>query len=188
MLIATAACLFTGGAAVADELTESPDGPEHVKEYLTLDEALGKVFAKADTLWTERWTPDGTERATLEAALGWRLPDESVVFHRARRGNKPLGWAVVAEEKGRFKPITFMVHVKPDGEVGKVLVMTYRESRGDGVRRQRFLKQFRGKSLDDPLRVNRDVTILSGATLSSRALTAGVKRVLALVRARYPDD
>ena len=53
---------------------------------------------------------------------------------------------------------------------------------------QRFLKQFRGKSTNDPIRMNRDITVLSGATMSSRALTAGVKKALILVQRRYLND
>lgn len=168
-----------------DGLTESPDGPEHVKVYYTLEEALAKVFAKADSTWSETWSPTDEDIAALEAKLGWRVPPGDVVFHRARHGDEDLGWAVVTEEKGRFKPITFLVHVGADGRVEMVLVMVYRESRGDGVKRQRFLKQFRKKDVDDRLRLNRDIKMVSGATLSSRGLTAGVKRVLAQVDMRF---
>ena len=185
ILIAAAALLPAGGAAAADRLTESPDGPEHVKVYLTLDEALEKAFGKADSLWTETWTPEPAVRDSLEGLLGWRIPEQEFVFHRGRREGRDLGYAVVTEEKGRFKPITFMVKVSARGVVESVQVMVYRESRGDGVRRKRFLKQYRGKDAGDPLRLNRDVTVLGGATLSSRALTAGVKRVLLVVETRY---
>ncbi len=178
----------SGGPATVradDGLTVSPDGPEHVRHYFSLDEALGEVFARADSTWTEPWTPDSTAVAAMEARLGLRLDTRPVSFHRASRRGRDLGWALELEEKGRFKPITFLVHVEPDGEVGKVLVMVYRESRGDGVRRQRFLRQFRGKRADDPLRLNRDVVTLSGATMSSRALTTGVKRALVMTEQRY---
>jgi hypothetical protein len=168
-----------------DGLTESPDGPEHVKVYYSRDEALDKVFARADSVWSEAWQPTPDEVVALEAQLGWRVSPDEVVFHRAARGGEDLGYAVVTEEKGRFKPITFMVHVEADRRVEMVLVMVYRESRGDGVKRQRFLKQFRRKDVDDPLRLNRDLKMVSGATLSSRAITAGVKRVLAQVEMRY---
>ena len=178
-----------GAAAVAvaqnDGLTESPDGPEAVKVYFTPEEALAKVFAEADSMWTETWNPTEAEIAELEARLGWRVPPVAVEFHRARKMDEDLGWAVVTEERGRFKPITFMVQVDPEGRVAMVLVMVYRESRGDGVKRQRFLKQFKKKDSDDHLRLNRDIVGVSGATLSSRALTAGVKRVLAQVDMRY---
>ena len=188
LLLAGASALAAGASAArADELLVSPDGPEAVKVYYTLDEALAEVFAKADTLWQEPWRPDAAAREAVETRLGWRLEEEEFVFHRARRGGRDLGRALVLEEKGRFKPITFLVHVRPDGEVGKVLVMVYRESRGDGVRRQRFLKQFRGRDADDPLRLNRDVVNLTGATLSSRALAAGVRKALVLTKARYGD-
>lgn len=168
-----------------DGLTESPDGPEAVKVYYTLEDALAKVFDKPDTTWSEVWDPSGAEISTLEGELGWKVPPGPVEFHRARDGDKDLGWAVVTEEKGRFKPITFMVQIAPDGRVQMVLVMVYRESRGEGVKRQRFLKQFRKKDTGDHLRLNRDIVGVSGATLSSRAITAGVKRVLAQVQMHY---
>jgi hypothetical protein len=190
-ILPAALMLVIGAAAPCpaqdDGLTESPDGPEHVKVYYTLDEALDKVFAGADTVWSETWNPTEAEIAVLETELGWRVPPGEVVFHRARRGGEDLGRAVVTEEVGRFKPITFMVHVDDGGRVEMVLVMVYRESRGDGVKRQRFLKQFRRKGVDDPLRLNRDLKMVSGATMSSRAVTAGVKRVLAQVALRYGD-
>ncbi|MFO7610232.1 MAG: FMN-binding protein [Candidatus Krumholzibacteriia bacterium] len=171
-------------AAWADGLVESPDGPEHVKVYFTETAALAKAFAGADSTWTETWRPTAAERADLEAALGWHLPETSFVFHRAQRRGRDLGTALILEEKGRFKPITFLVRVDPGGKVGLVLVMVYRESRGDAVRRQRFLRQFDGRTALDPLRLNRDVVGISGATMSSRALAAGVRKALVLTAAR----
>jgi len=167
--------------AQADGLTESPDGPEAVRVYFTEDEALAKVFGKAGRATQHTWTPTDDQRAALARQLGVAVTEESFAAWRGRDGDKDLGWALVLEEKGRFKPITFMVQVRPGGRVGLVLVMVYRESRGDGVKRQRFLKQFRGKDLDDPLRLNRDVVGLTGATLSSRAITHGVRKALVLV-------
>ena len=175
----------TGVASAQDGLTESPDGPEAVKVYYTETEALDKVFAKADTLWTESWSPTPEERTSLESALGWVVQEEFFLIHRARKGDQELGYALITEEQGRFKPITFIVHVSPTGRVEMVLVMIYRESRGDGVKRQRFLKQFRKKDVEDHLRLNRDIVGVSGATMSSRALAAGVKKVLAVVDLKY---
>lgn len=172
-------------AAVAADPESSPDGPEHVKVYYTPAKALERAFGGADRQWQEEWAPTAQERSALEAGLGWQVPEASFTFHRAASGGRDLGWALVLEEKGRFKPITFLVHVGPDRRVQEVLVMVYRESRGDAVRRGRFLGQFEGKQAGDPLRLNRDVVGVSGATLSSRALAAGVRKALLLVEARY---
>lgn len=184
--VLAALALVAGAAwAQADDLTESPDGPEAVKVYFTEAEALAKVFARADTLWVETWRPSEAEITSLQERLGWRVAPGEVRVHRGRRGDQDLGFAVITAEKGRFKPITFLVKVAPAGHVEMVLVMVYRESRGDGVKRQRFLKQFRSKDADSSLRLNRDIVGVSGATMSSRGVTAGVKRVLALIDLRY---
>jgi hypothetical protein len=63
--------------------------------------------------------------------------------------------------------------------VRNVEILVYRESRGGEVRRTRFLRQYRGKTGDDPIRTNRDILNIAGATLSVTALNHGVKRVLA---------
>ena len=179
--LGTVATAATPLHAQADGLAESPDGPEAVRVYFTEQEALAKVFGDADRGVRHTWIPTDEQRGDLEQQLGVAVTEESFAAWRGRDGDKDLGWALVLEEKGRFKPITFMVHVRPDGRVGLVLVMVYRESRGDGVKRQRFLKQFRDKDLDDPLRLNRDVVGLTGATLSSRAISHGVRKALVLV-------
>jgi hypothetical protein len=186
-MIAGGALAFMAGASAARaaEPEASPDGPEHVKVYLTEAQALARVYADADRQWQETWEPKADERAALESQLGWKLPEAVFTFHRASRGGRDFGWALVLEEKGRFKPITFLVHLGPDRRVAAVLVMVYRESRGDAVRRTRFLDQFEGKDAGDPLRLNRDVVGISGATLSSRALAAGVRKALLLAEARY---
>lgn len=156
--------------------------------YQSLDEALREVFAGADSTWTEPWTPDEAARAALAAQLGAPQPPGEVVFHRARRGGRDLGWAVSTDEIGLHEPITMLVSVTAGREVGPVRVLVFRESRGGEVRRRRFLDQFLGKTRADPLRITRDIDAVTGATYSSRAVTAGVKRVLALVDARYPRD
>ena len=173
LMLAATALTFVGTVGTVhgqDQLTESPDGPEAVKVYYTPEEALAKVFAKADTLWSEKWTPTPRERSELESRLGWVVAEESFVVHRGDKKGQDQGYAMIMEEQGRFKPITFIVKLGPDLRVEMVLVMVYRESRGDGVKRQRFLKQFRDKDGSDHLRLNRDIVAVSGATMSSRAL------------------
>jgi len=181
-LLALGVAVWAATPALASlEPEVSPDGPEAVRVYFSVEDALAKVFPDADAVDSTTWTPDPEQRAAIEARLGARLTETAYVFHHGRRGDRDLGWALILEEKGRFKPITFLVHIESDRSVGYVLVLVYRESRGDGVRRQRFLKQFRGNDLDDQLRLNRDIVGLTGATLSSRALTFGVRKALVLV-------
>src|SRR3989441_6153688 len=41
------------------------------------------------------------------------------------------------------------------------------------VKEKRFLRQFRGKTAGDPIRINQDILNYTGATLSSKALARG---------------
>lgn len=177
----------SAAAEPGDRSTESPDGPEWVKEYLTEAEALALAFPDADSTWTERWVPTDEERTTLERRLGWRLHDDAFEIHRGAWGGKPRGYAVITEEVGLYKPITFLVTATDDLEVEQVRIMVYRESRGDEVKRMRFLSQYEGKSVGSPIRIDRDIVAITGATLSVRALNAGVRKVLAVLEARFGE-
>jgi electron transport complex protein RnfG len=59
--------------------------------------------------------------------------------------------------------------------------MVYREPRGDEVRDARFRKQFEGKTAQDPLRLDRDIDAVSGATISSASTAVAVRRAAVLV-------
>ena len=67
-----------------------------------------------------------------------------------------------------------------DGRVIQVEILNYRESYGGEVAGADWLTQFKGKTIRDPLQLNNDIVNISGATLSSRHVTEGIKRVLAI--------
>ena len=156
--------------------------------YLTLDEAVAKMFPKADSVWTETWAPTATERRKIERRLGWRFADSTVVVHRGLQDGKDLGYALVGNEIGLYHPMTFMVKISSKRKVESVHMMVYRESRGGEVRRRRYMAQYKGKTLRSPIRINRDIIGVTGATLSVRALNAGVKKALAIVDTAYPKE
>jgi len=71
------------------------------------------------------------------------------------------------------------VALDADGSVRRVEILTYRESYGFEVANAGWLSQFIGKSSGSALEMNQDIRNISGATLSSRHVTEGVKRILA---------
>ena len=153
---------------------------------LSEDQAIREIFPEAARTTRESRPLDAATRRGLEQRLGRRIDDDTIhatLVYGA--GGEFRGYAVVTEEIGKYRPITFMVGVTPAFTVRDVAVMVYRESRGGEVRRRRFLDQYRGKKASDPIDVNRDIISISGATLSVRSLNAGVKRVLAEVAAVY---
>jgi FMN-binding domain len=104
------------------------------------------------------------------------------VIFTAQRDARALGEAVIVEEIGKHRPITFVVGVRPDGGVQDVALMIYREPYGGEVRNSRFLAQYRGKDLTAPLLPFRDIRNITGATLSAEAIGRGVRKALALLK------
>jgi len=150
-----------------------------IQHYLTPDQAIHEIWtgvASIDTLMA-RLTPQ--EMASIKKTLGQAAPSDTVIVFRPRDAHGTvLGHAVIGEEIGKYRPITFLVGTSPDLEVRNVEVLVYRESRGGEVRFPRFLRQYRGKSFVSPIRTNRDIINIAGVTLSVNALNLGVKRVL----------
>lgn len=79
---------------------------------------------------------------------------------------------------GKHEYIKFAVGINANGTIKQVEILEYSESYGYEVRGAGWRAQFVGKSAASALQLNVDITNISGATLSSRHLTEGVKRVM----------
>ena len=172
---ATGAILVTGAAGVSAQ--------EGV--FLDAAEAPRHLFPEADGVTERTIVSTAALRQRVREALG-RPPSvwesEYRVF-AAKRGETPLGFVVVVEEIGKHRPITFAVAVDPAGRVRDLAVLAYREPYGGEVRERRFLRQYAGKSLDDPLQPYRDIKNISGATLSVQATGRAARKAIAVLRA-----
>jgi hypothetical protein len=153
-----------------------------VQVYLTPEGALEEIFEGVVGVDTIRAVLEEEDLEGLAATLGRPVATDriTILLPRGEDGT-PLGYAVVDEEVGKYRPITFMVGLTPGREVKNVEVLVYRESRGGDVRRGRFLRQYRGKTAGDPIRSYQDIINIAGATLSVNALNLGVKRVLLIL-------
>ncbi|HEX6536700.1 MAG TPA: FMN-binding protein [Gemmatimonadaceae bacterium] len=154
---------------------------------LTPAQALREIFPDGARTSVDRKRLTPGARDSLERSLGRRILEDEVDVTRVfDAAGTLLGYAVVTEEIGKYRPITFMVGVTPGLAVKDVVVMVYRESRGGDVKRRRFLDQYRGKTAKDPIDADRDIINISGATISVRSMNRGVKRVLAELTLIYP--
>ena len=89
------------------------------------------------------------------------------------------GFFIVDEVVGKHEYITYAAGLNPDGTVKQIEIMTYRESYGYEIRNADWRAQFVGKNSSAPLKLDKDIKNISGATLSCRHITEGVKRILA---------
>jgi Na+-translocating ferredoxin:NAD+ oxidoreductase RnfG subunit len=158
---------------------------EILEVYLGVDEALRLVFPTSERIASAEVQLADDQAARVAKLADHPLEEEVFTVYRATTGGQLDGYAVVTEEIGRFHVITFLVAVSPEGRVKRVEVLVYRESRGGEVRYRRFLHQYEGKSLRDPIRLNRDLLNITGATLSVRAISRGVRKVLGVIHEAY---
>lgn len=106
-------------------------------------------------------------------------------FHFAVKDGKRTGVAIFDEEPGKWGPVEFIIGLTLKGTVKKVRVMSYTEKRGRPIARVSFLKQYRGKTSKSRMIVGRDITGISGATISSRSATFAVKKAIVLYEELY---
>jgi hypothetical protein len=156
--------------------------------FLKEDEAPKAVFPEASLF--ERKVVRSSEE--LKAKIAQRMGrsktslwENSYVTFVAKKGEAILGYAVIVEEIGKHRPITFVVGVGADRKIKDAALMVYREAYGGEVRDRRFLGQYKGKELKDPLLPYRDIQNIAGATMSVEAIGRGSKKALALVELVY---
>ena len=148
-------------------------------QYLGVEQAQALIFpdarefVRADT----KLTPDQVK--AIEAKCGMKVRATQQAVWQARTQGKLLGWFIVDEVPGKHELITYATGLSADGSVRQIEVMDYRENYGYEVRNPAWRQQFNGKRSSDTLKLDVDIKNISGATLSCRHITDGVKRLLA---------
>jgi Na+-translocating ferredoxin:NAD+ oxidoreductase RnfG subunit len=165
--------------------------PLGAEQFVSLAEAQRLCFTNA-TRFEEvkvRLTPD--EIKAIEAAARVKVKNVAPRVWRAEQDGKVVGTVWFDQVTGKHELIDYVVGISPDGVIKHVEIVEYREHYGGQVRRRDWLDQFRDKTKDAPLRFDRDIRNISGATMSCRHVTEGVARLRATfdrVRARVPGD
>ena len=112
----------------------------------------------------------------MRAASSIRHPFQGDRIWRSSDG----GWFVIDEVVGKHEMITYAVALNAKGSVLGIEVLEYVESYGYEVAEAQWRKQFVGKTINDPIKLNQDIQNIGGATLSCKHLTDGVKRITVL--------
>jgi len=163
----------------------TPDELGHMEIFFTEEEAAKVMFPDSEDIRRELITLTQEQKELIEQRIGWKFPETSFPVYLGETQGKIDGYAIVQNTIGKHRPITYMVGVDPQGEVMNFEVLVYREARGNEIATKRFNYQYQGKDVRDPIRINRDIINISGATMSVRSASAGVKRVLVLVDEFY---
>ncbi|SPP63365.1 FMN-binding protein [Nitrospira lenta] len=186
VLVVSALPAFAGEKIWDNELHRFlKDDDFKYEEFMTEEEAVKTILPKSHRIHKEliRLTPDKKE--LIEQRIGWKFPEESFELYIGETGDKIDGYAMIHNTIGKYKHMTYMVGVDSKGACTDVELLVFRDARGSEVGKKRFNAQYDGRTVSDPIRINKDIINISGATMSVRSMSAGVKRVLVLVDEFY---
>jgi hypothetical protein len=153
--------------------------------FLSEEEAVKLMFPRSERIKKYILRVPTDKKMAIEERIGWKFPEDAFEVYIGETGTQVDGYALVQNTIGKHKPMTYMVGVDAHGRVSNVELLVFRESRGSEVRTKRFNAQYEGKTVLDPVRINKDIINISGATMSVRSMSAGVKRVLVLIDEFY---
>lgn len=158
----TAAC-FISGAVIA--------GTYYVTAPIAAQKA---IVLKNDSM-----------KALVKDADNFKPVDGKKDWYAAEKGGQPIAYVIPSETKGYGGTIKMLVAVEKDGKVIDFNIVSHNETPGlgDNASKPKFKDQFNGKKLEN-LEVTKDpsqtdkIQAMTGATISSRAVTKGVKEAV----------
>ncbi len=166
-----AACLAIAGAARADAVekkTRAAIAAAFPGATVT-EHKVGLSSEVRDTL-------GDAARAHLAPRWRWRY----LAIHHPEHGC--VGFGGPWKSAGHHGPIEMLVLTDAKFSVVGVAILRHRETQGKGIARASFLDQFRGRTPGERWRLGQDIDGISSATVSSRAVTSGVRHCLVYLR------
>ena len=116
-----------------------------------------------------------------------RTPAAISGVYKATKGGEEVGYCVQVNPKGFGGTLTMIVGINADGTVAGAKVTAHAETPGLGAKSQAdptWITQYAGQAADGTLQVTKDggtINAITGATITSRAVTDGVNTAAAYV-------
>jgi len=151
--------------------------PARARVLLSQKDALALAFPGDQKV--ERRTAFLTDEqlAAAEKAAGTKI--DSKVWTYYVGSSSAAGTAYFESHRVRTMNEAFMVVVNPDATVRFIEILSFAEP-SEYQAPKKWLDQFSGKPLNDDLMLRRGLRNITGASLTSDAVTRGVRRVLAV--------
>lgn len=143
------------------------------------EEALQAVFAGAIVTGDRVYLTDRQAERIAELARDDRVRTRIYARYVARRGDVVVGRAYVDTHVVRTKRESLLVSLEADGRVRRIDVTAFLEP-PEYVPSERWRQQYYERPLGDDIAVNRAIRPIAGGTLTTLAVNAAVRRILAL--------
>ena len=158
-----------------------------VGDFPTLDEALKLCFGAEVEIEKQTVYLTDDQKARVRELCGEKLPRGIVRPYTVKgEGGEVLGVGFVDTHKVRSKKESVLFCIAPDATIRRVEVLAFGEP-PDYIPSGRWYAEFVGQALTDRLRLDRDITAVTGATLTTVATVSAARRSLALHQLLFPQ-
>lgn len=155
--------------------------PGRLAAQLTQQEALAAAFPPPATIARRTAFLGDADLEAVRAAAGPDAPVEQAVvtYYVAEREGRPVGVAYFDSHRVRTLNEVLMIVVEPDDRIRSIEVLRFAEP-PEYHASEAWLRQFEGRGLTPELSLKSAIPNMTGATLTSHAVTRAARRVLAL--------
>ena len=154
--------------------------PAQAADYMSVEQAQHLMFPEAGGFEPLTTTVDAARSQRLDHIARVQSTVEPRIW-AVRGGGNIIGYFAMHHVIGKQEYISYAVGLDAGGRVKDVEILAYRESHGYEIRNPAWRAQFAGKNAAAPIQLEQDIVNISGATLSARHVTDGVRRIVALV-------
>jgi len=181
---ATCSRLTAAAGAVAGLLGAAPGA---LAAQVSQQEALAAAFPPPAVVHrrTAFLSPAALDSVRADAGADAPVAQAVVTYYVAERDGHPVGVAYFDSHRVRTLNEVVMIVVQPDDRIRSIEVLRFAEP-PEYHASDAWLSQFQGQALAPELSLKSGIANMTGATLTSHAVTRAARRVLALHRRIRP--
>ncbi|MEM7390986.1 MAG: FMN-binding protein [Verrucomicrobiota bacterium] len=143
------------------------------KTYLTVDQARKMLWGDEESFRPADVDLTKDQMKAIRKASRVRVRNSQIKAWRTSSG----GWFILDQVIGKHENIDLAVALTAEGKVKGVEVLVYRETYGHQIMNPKWRAQFTGRDHSAPMRLDKEIKNISGATLSCRHVADGLQRL-----------
>lgn len=149
----------------------------HEKVNMSLNNCYGKNIQ----IEFEKYKLKNELKNVIEKKVSQKFFSDEVYLYRIFIDKELIGYGLLDNVYGKSLPITFLVMFDKNGKILCSEIIKYREPYGGAIQSREWNEQFKGKNIDSDFIVGKDVSGISGATISVNSVTKGIKKLTLLL-------
>lgn len=147
----------------------------------TTEEQINHVFPGDVKFEMSKVEIPATLKSTIENEVKQRFFADELYIWKITQGSNVKGFAVLDNVYGKSLPITFLVIFDNQFNVLNSSIVKYREPYGGGVAQESWNNQFIGRDAESSYEVGKDINGISGATISVKSVSKGIRKLAILL-------